>query len=560
MSDSLNSEYVHNITSNYATKLKIAHLNAQSLCDVAHQTEFLEIFSNSGLDIITVSETWFKNKSHFILPGYNMYNVSSKDRNGGGVAVFIKSEYKAKILEVSNGEFDKPEFIFLDILIGSVKVLFAGIYRRPKAGHMDLFMDVFYKYVTDYKYTFVCGDINAGFGRGGDDTKMITEVIRLCDLDCVPFQSTFHTAYCDSNLDIIASNCPDHLLSYGQTPAPGFSCHDLIYAIYDLTIPRSKKQAISYINFSNIVVCDLLQDMCSAPWHEMYNQNNMDCKLDCFNNIITDLMDKHAPYITKSYNQQSAPWMTQAIKALIKKRDKLRKKWHRAKNQTDFENFKNIRNNVKQSIRSAKVRTLQLGKGKSMRTEPVIPVNDSNSHYSSVASVNDAVVVSGCTEDYTNRDRLTSDSAEKFHFKYVLPEDIVSAINSIKSKAMGIDLIPVNFIKMCLPALLPVLDHLFNYSLQNGIFPNMWKLANIIPVPKCLAWILDFRFPVAEEMMYRLSVDKTRNYHGLKGSIEEIWNVQCTANHVILVWKQEEKKCLAWTLDIRFPVAEGNMY
>jgi len=355
MSESLSAEYVHNIASNYATKLKMAHLNAQSLCDVAHQSEFLEIFSNGELDIITVSETWFKDTTRFVLPGYNMFNVNRKERNGGGVAVFIKVDYNAKLLTVSNGEFDKPEYIFLDILIGSVKILFCGIYRRPKAGFLNLFVDEFYKHVTNYKYCFVCGDINAGFGRGGEDTRMITEVLKLCDLQCVPFQPTFHTAHCDSNLDIIATNCSENLLSCGQTSAPGFSGHDLIYAIFDLSTPRSHKQATSYRNFSRIVNCDLLQDAYDAPWQEVYNQNNIDCKLTCFNDILTELMNRHAPYVTKIHKQQSAPWMNNEIKVHIKKRNTLRKVWQRTKNQTDWDNLKNTRNQVKQMIRNAKV-------------------------------------------------------------------------------------------------------------------------------------------------------------------------------------------------------------
>jgi len=114
----------------------------------------------------------------------------------------------------------------------------------------------------------------------------------------------------------------------------------------------------------------------------------------------------------------------------------------------------------------------------------VIPVDSLNSHYASVACVKDAELMKSCATDYETKNRFTPGDSDTFHFKYVLPEDIIGAINSIKSKAMGIDQIPIDFIKLCLPALLPVLDHLFNYSLQNSIFPSIWKLANIISVPK----------------------------------------------------------------------------
>ena len=498
------SEYVSNIVTDHDKSLKLVHLNAQSLCDTAHQSEFLDTFSNCEIDVITVSETWFKDTDQFCLPGYSMYNINRKRRNGGGVAVFVKSCYRVKVLTASTGEFDKPEYILLDVLIGSVKILFAGIYRRPKAGYMNLFIDDIYKYVTNFKYCFVCGDINAGFGRGGEDTKMISEALDMCNLQCVPFQPTFHTSTCDSNLDIIASNCSELLITHGQTPASGFSAHDLIFAVYDLSVPRFVKKASGFRNFSSIVPEILLDDVEKAPWQEVFNEGHIDRKLTSFNSIVTQLMDKHAPYQTREIKRPSVPWMSNDIRILIRKRNKFRKKWKRTRCPTDLENFRQMRNRVKQVIRSAKskyyyerfannsnpkklwsdVRSLNISKQASQSTEPVMSVDTLNSHYASVSTVNNATMVHSCINNYKGRNQFKPENTEKFHFKYALPGDIVEAINSIKSNATGADLIPITFIKLCLPALLPVIEHLFNFSLQNSCFPEMWKLANIIPIPK----------------------------------------------------------------------------
>jgi len=350
------SEYVQSITIQYEANLKVGHLNAQSLCDVAHQSEFLDTFSNCGLDIITVSETWFKDGDKFNLPGYNMFNINRKDRNGGGVAVFSKTSFPTKVLETSQGDFDKPEYLLLQVQVGTVKILFAGIYRRPKAGYMNLFMEDFYKHVINFKYCFVCGDINAGFGRGGEDTRVITEVLNLCNLTCVPFQPTFHTTTCDSNLDIISSNCPELLFTFGQTPASGFSGHDFIFSVFDLSVPRAAKSKTTFRNFNKIVEEQLMNDVLSAQWDEVYCQNEINGKLTSFNKIISDLMDKHAPMHTCGVKKQSAPWMNSYIRQLIRNRNRLRKKHLRTKCPLDSECFKEVRNKVKQAIRSAKAK------------------------------------------------------------------------------------------------------------------------------------------------------------------------------------------------------------
>ncbi|KAK3919795.1 putative RNA-directed DNA polymerase from transposon BS [Frankliniella fusca] len=437
--------YVSNIANRFPNKLKIIHLNAQSLNDVSHQSEFLTTFNKSNIDIITVSETWFRDNDNLDLP---------------------------------------------------------GVYRRPKAGYLNYLLDDIYKFSVDYKYFFLTGDINAGFGRGGEDTKMVTDFLNLCNLECVPFESTYHTSTCDSILDVICSNCTDNLISFGQTPAAGFSAHDLIYAVFNFSVPRCSNQTFSYRNFKSIQSDILLSEVEAAPWYQVYEKGDIDSKLDVFNNIILDLMNKHAPYQTKVAVKTTAPWMTTEIRKQLKERDSLRRKCNRTKNKTDFDNFRLLRNKVKQAIRNAKinyyyqkfnckntkqiwsvVRTLN-PQGSNNLPAPVIPVNDLNIHYASVASVKNATLTSQCVEKYANSPPHKSTVSDTFHFKYVLPGDIFWAVNSVKSKATGFDNIPITFLRLCLPALMPVLDHLFNYSLQNSVFPSMWKLANIVPIPK----------------------------------------------------------------------------
>ena len=38
---------------------------------------------------------------------------------------------------------------------------------------------------VNYTYIFVCGDLNARFGSGTDETKIISDTMSLCSLHCV---------------------------------------------------------------------------------------------------------------------------------------------------------------------------------------------------------------------------------------------------------------------------------------------------------------------------------------------------------------------------------------
>ena len=60
--------------------------------------------------------------------------------------------------------------------------------------------------------------------------------------------------------------------------------------------------------------------------------------------------------------------------------------------------------------------------------------------------------------------------------------DLILSLDPTKST--GPDGISVKMLKGIIDAIVPSLTRLFNLSLSTGTFPNSWKLARIVPVPK----------------------------------------------------------------------------
>ena len=52
------------------------------------------------------------------------------------------------------------------------------------------------------------------------------------------------------------------------------------------------------------------------------------------------------------------------------------------------------------------------------------------------------------------------------------------------SKANGSDGISARMLKGTAHSITPVLTHLFNMSIESGIFPDKWKLSSVVPIPK----------------------------------------------------------------------------
>lgn len=82
-----------NIMCGQQTGLNIVHFNARSLnsekMDIVRNT-----FELSPVDVICVSETWFRynvSSVHYDINDYKLFRSDRVDRKGGGVAIYCKS-------------------------------------------------------------------------------------------------------------------------------------------------------------------------------------------------------------------------------------------------------------------------------------------------------------------------------------------------------------------------------------------------------------------------------------------------------------------------------------
>ncbi|KAJ1524288.1 hypothetical protein ONE63_010800 [Megalurothrips usitatus] len=408
--------YLKSICQRHQENLKVVHINAQSLNDHSHFIEFQQIFSNSVADVVVVSETFFKDSSQPNINNYNVFCCNRRNRVGGGIAVYVSKRYQVRVLEKSRGEEKKPEFILLEIDCKTYKILLGAVYRPPKTGCMDEFVNAM------------------------------------------------------STLDVIASNIDDLVIEYDQIPAPGFSNHDLIYAVFNLRVEKPKKQSFSFRDYSKINKELLAADAEQVPWHEIYSMNCIDDKVTHFNFLLTGLMDKHAPIRTAYVKDFSQPWFTPDLIGLISRRNDTRVKFLISKCREDYDLWRNIK-----SFSTSK-----------SKQEPVKPSNftadELNEHYLKVGSVSHENIVESAILYYENHPEEYV--GEKFYFKYATPHDIYKAVHSIKSNAVGEDQIPGKFIKLCLNEIIVVLEHIVNFCLQSSVFPTIWKAANILPIPK----------------------------------------------------------------------------
>jgi hypothetical protein len=86
--------------------------------------------------------------------------------------------------------------------------------------------------------------------------------------------------------------------------------------------------------------------------------------------------------------------------------------------------------------------------------------------------------------DLPNPSISSSISYQSDHFVFctVSFSVVKQSIRSIKSNAVGLDEIPLKFVKLLLPLIVLPLTHVFNESIMSKTFPTAWKCSKIVPV------------------------------------------------------------------------------
>ena len=83
------------------------------------------------MNLVAVTETWFKPELEIQLPGYVSLFHSRKDRRGGGVAIYIKNDPDIRYSSMEISSDTGYEFATLKLSLRSKDLTVCVVYRPP---------------------------------------------------------------------------------------------------------------------------------------------------------------------------------------------------------------------------------------------------------------------------------------------------------------------------------------------------------------------------------------------------------------------------------------------
>lgn len=481
-------------------RLKVGHLNLRSIftgfVDLQH------IISDDRFDILAVTETWLNSDiatSEVGITGYNFYRNDRHIGRGGGVGMYIKHNLNVKLLNLDLGDENNLECLWVKLTIAKKSFAIGVIYRVPNQNvqqTINYFDNILPMLITSYDNVIVLGDVNVNLFNL---ENKISKCFDFHGFNQIIDKPTRVTPYSSTLIDPIFLSDNDILLETGVLPADTISDHRLVFCVLNVPIVVNKQKFITYRNFKDFNFENFSRDLSNINWNNIINLNNIDHKVEFLTNNITLLFDKHAPIKTIRVSKPPAPWLTYPLRLILKERDNALKKYKMNSNEENWNEYKAKRNFALASIRrekSAYLRDLErescpkkLWNGINRlninaKPNPNVPSdlnnpNAVNNYFISVFETND-----NCEEKirFYNNNLLNENAL--FSLSLVTPDDVQKAVYCLKSNSCGYDKITVHMLKLCLPVILNYLTHVINVCLENGYFPEIWKEALVIPIPK----------------------------------------------------------------------------
>lgn len=472
----------------------VAHLNSRSL--FCHIDEVRDLFRDVNAHAIGVSETHLKSKTRskaIEVEGFRIIRNDRKIDACGGVALYLRKEYKYTVIGAS--ETDDIEFLFVEVRLKFTKLLIGVFYKRPLFRDIAKLEEILSNYVLLYDNVVLVGDFNVDLLIDNSYSDKMRTIIHSFSLEHVQYGPTHFCPTSSTLLDlsIVPKNAKLH--NFGQISIPGISDHDVIFVGLKLDNKRERYEVKVFRNFKGIDNDLVLSDCNNLPWSHIYNTPDIHIKVSLFNSYLNDILNKHVPYKTVRVNKIN-PWFNAEIRLAMKKRDKAYNAWKNSKLLTDKKVFTRLRNGADQLNKSLKksymaelLDTSQPSKKLWNNLRSIGAVKCTESFVSNF-SLNDIcasfIYKNKDSRNFSVQDLCCDNFSEEhdFSFRNVNDQEVRRAIFEVKSNAVGVDNIPLNFIKMLLPVILPVITHIFNYSLTSSIFPVSWKLADAVPIPK----------------------------------------------------------------------------
>ena len=298
----------------------------------------------------------------------------------------------------------------------------------------------------------------------------------------------------------------------GLEPLDSYCHHQIIYCKVNFRIPPPSPYERKIWHFNRANTAAIKRSMTSFPWLQHLNINtDPNWQVKTFTDIFLNIMSNCIPNETKRFIPRDPPWITKSLKTMLNRKNRLFKNYkkHRYKEE-DKVRLESFRIECHKAVETAKSSYL-----KNMGNKPNEPGISQKSYWKIINRVmnkcrspkipplliNNQFILD-CRDKAKLFNDFFSEQCKPIVNSSVLPnfafltvkrideliisnDEISSLIRNINpNKATGSDGISGQMLLICDDSVTLPLKIIFSNILLSSTYPDIWKLANVIPIFK----------------------------------------------------------------------------
>ncbi|PZC86734.1 hypothetical protein B5X24_HaOG206296 [Helicoverpa armigera] len=466
---------------------------------------------NSNIDVIVLTECWLSEGTIIEeIPGYHTFKTSSQINKNGGIVTYIRTVWN----NATNSEANLADADSMLLNITNDIILLA-IYRSPSFTNADTFFESLDMTLSNLKHKqtiLLAGDININI--------MDLENNQASSYSCLMASHNLTPAI---TVPTRGGACIDHIFVKTNTNPFGLVCnlsitdHDLAICSVPLN-SHMKKQTKRWITKTDWDAVNA--EIAQSDWEPIYSSSCVNNSLNFFNNIVTNAINRHTKQIKISRKLANIqPWVTPGLIRCMRQRDKL----HLACKANPNDDTKHLiytryRNYLYLLLRKLKTlhnkKKIDDNKDNPKRLWTAIKDitcgnknNQNNATQLIGSSISPTQALDSCNQHFVdvgeqhadkilNRLGTTHNSlietyqpkqitSQSFFMNPTDEQEIADIIRNLKiDSTPGPDQLTVHLLSKCLNSFIKPITHIFNLSLETGVFPDSWKTASVTPIYK----------------------------------------------------------------------------
>ena len=536
-----NIEILNSLRAKYPDKPILGHININFL---ENKFEPLLSLVKDKIDILMISETKIDGTfplNQFEIEGYSHQFRLDRNRNGGGIIVYVRDHLPCK--EIKSYSLPKDvEGMFIEVTLGKTNWLVVCGYNPRKESisyflsHISLGLD---KNLSTHENFLVIGDLNCPSSE-----KAMKDFCEIYDLENLIKKPTcYKNPRNPSSIDVILTNRKSNFQN-STTIETGLSdFHKMTITVHKGHCKKLEPLIINYRNYKKFDGVLFRQDLL-----RQLNLLDIDTMTyDQFKVIFMATLDWHAPVKKKAVRGNSAPFMNKTLSQAFMHRSKLRNKFNKNPTDENWDTFKKQRNycvgllkrEKKKYYNSLDLKIFEDSKKFWQSVKPLFSDKENTKNKSIIIVENGTVTsekkdvaeklnnyfieavenleIEHFASDVDVPGDLDQDDEDqidkiikkyklhpsilkikenvkvenKFEFKNITSDQIESDIINLKTKKANMENdLPTKIVKGSTDIVGPYLSNIFNNSKNTQTYPLSLKVADVTPIPKTREKIL----------------------------------------------------------------------